>query len=166
MVIAAPGAKGNGRRAGAPVESVDIYPTLAALCGLKAPDYAWDGVSLVPILNDPDASVKDGAVSQLVNSGNFGYTPAHRAIVTRNGTTGRQGLQLYDMEEDPQEFHNLAADPACAGIVKEQAALLKKGCRRKPRRPEPAHPHAQAGQGQRGQGLVAHGLPCFTQTAF
>ncbi len=125
LVIAAPGAKGNGRRAGAPVESVDIYPTLAALCGLKAPDYL-DGVSLVPILNDPDASVKDGAVSQLVNSGNFGYTlrtPRYRYTEWNNG---RQGLQLYDMEKDPQEFHNLAADPACAGIVKEQAALLRR----------------------------------------
>src|SRR5262249_60289402 len=37
FIIAAPGAKGNGTAVPAPVQSLDLYPTLCELCGLKLP---------------------------------------------------------------------------------------------------------------------------------
>ena len=37
LIIYAPGAKGNGHASPRIVETIDIYPTLAALCGVEAP---------------------------------------------------------------------------------------------------------------------------------
>ena len=68
------------------VEAVDIYPTLAALAGLTPPA-DLDGRSLVPMLKDPTASIRDYALSQFCrpwgqNEPDFmGYsirTQAHR----------------------------------------------------------------------------------------
>ena len=39
---------------------------------------------------------------------------------------GRQGEELYDHDQDPQELHNLAHDPKQAAVVAEMKALLKK----------------------------------------
>ena len=54
LIILAPGEKGNGKPCPRIVESVDIYPTLAELCGLTPPP-GLEGRSLVPLLKDPDA---------------------------------------------------------------------------------------------------------------
>jgi len=62
MVIASPKHRG-GRQTDALVELLDIYPTLAELCGLPTPK-VLEGVSLVPLLNDPTASVKLVALTQ------------------------------------------------------------------------------------------------------
>ena len=123
----APGAKGNGRATTALAEMVDVYPTLAKLTGLPAPDYL-DGTSLHPILDDPTASVKTAAFSQVrrgtqgdgysVRSGNWRYTEWTDA-------TGRlTAAQLFDEAADPAETRNLAADPAHAATVRQLAALL------------------------------------------
>jgi len=127
LIISAPGAKGNGRATTALAEMVDLYPTLAKLTGLPAPDYL-DGTSLHPILDDPTASVKTAAFSQVrrgtqgdgysVRSGNWRYTEWTDA-------TGRlTAAQLFDEAADPAETRNLAADPAHAATVRQLAALL------------------------------------------
>src|SRR5215471_15795752 len=54
LLMAAPGAKGNGQSCHRIVESLDIYPTLAELCGLPLPS-GVEGNSLVPLLQNPQA---------------------------------------------------------------------------------------------------------------
>ncbi|MSU48398.1 MAG: iduronate-2-sulfatase [Opitutus sp.] len=127
LIIAAPGAKGNGRATTSIAEMVDLYPTLAALTGLPAPDYL-DGTSLRPILDDPSASVKKAAFSQVrrgtngdgysVRSGPWRYTEWIDAAGKLTAT------QLFDEVADPRETRNLASNPAHATTVKELAALL------------------------------------------
>ena len=63
LVIRVPGMGRPGTPAAALVESVDIYPTVAALAGL-APPADLDGRSLVPQLEDPLAPGRDVAMSQ------------------------------------------------------------------------------------------------------
>ncbi|MEW6306819.1 MAG: sulfatase [Verrucomicrobiota bacterium] len=120
MIVVAPKAKANGKSAGAPVELVDLYPTLADLCGLAAPSYL-DGKSLRPILNDATKSVKPGAFTQ-VQRGGPGYSVSDGRYRYIEWDGGKGGAQLYDIQNDPQEFKNLVNDAKHADTV----ARLKK----------------------------------------
>ncbi|WP_198953771.1 sulfatase-like hydrolase/transferase [Rhodopirellula sp. MGV] len=63
IVIVAPGVAKPGSSTKQLAESVDLYPTLAELAGLPEPTgpQSIDGVSLVPVLKDPNARVRDHA---------------------------------------------------------------------------------------------------------
>ena len=63
LIVAAPGRKGNGRQASGLVEFVDVYPTLCELAGLPLPAHL-EGVSAVPLLNDPARTWKTAAFTQ------------------------------------------------------------------------------------------------------
>ena len=81
-----------------------------------------DGRSLKPILVDPSARVKDAAFTQ-VSDGYAVRTDRWRYI---EWAQGAKGVQLYDMERDPQETTNLAGNPAYAATVAEHKALVAK----------------------------------------
>ena len=57
LIVHAPGQKATGPAA-APVEFVDLFPTLCELAGVSVPEHI-DGKSLAPILEDTNASVKE-----------------------------------------------------------------------------------------------------------
>jgi iduronate 2-sulfatase len=61
VLVAAPGVTRPGGRTAALAESVDLYPRLAELAGLPAPQVpqGLDGRSLVPLLRDPAAAGKE-----------------------------------------------------------------------------------------------------------
>jgi arylsulfatase A-like enzyme len=125
LIISVPGAKGNGRSTPALAELVDLYPTLADLCGLAPPDYL-DGTSLRPVLEDPARSVKDAAFTQLRRGNYDGYSIRTEKWRYTLWDDGRQGEQLYDMQADPSELKNLAADAAYAEVVSELRQRLRK----------------------------------------
>jgi arylsulfatase A-like enzyme len=107
LIIAGPGVKAAGKSSASPVEMVDFYPTLADLCGLKAPKSA-SGVSLAPALADPGAMPRSEAFTQYAD----GYsirTPRYR--YTEWGSDGNGGAELYDHQTDPAEMTNLAGRP-------------------------------------------------------
>jgi choline-sulfatase len=129
LVIAAPGAKGNGKSAAGMSELVDLYPTLADLCGLAAPDYL-DGVSLRPILDDTSKAVKEAAFTQ-VRRGNFaGYSIRTAKWRYTLWDDGQKGEQLYDMESDTGETKNVAADPSNAEVVSDLREQLREYAKR------------------------------------
>ena len=128
LLIAVPGCKGAGRGSGGLAELVDIYPTLADLCGLTPPD-GLAGRSLRPRLDDPDAPGKPAAFTQ-VTRGTRADPFQGRTIRTDRfryieWDEGRRGVQLYDHEDDPQELHNLANDPAYAATIADLKRQLK-----------------------------------------
>ncbi len=127
LLIAAPGAEGNGRAALAPIEMLDIYPTLADLAGLKAPEYI-EGKSLRPTLDDPAKAVKTAAFSQVkrgVNGDGYSVRSGKWRYTEWTNAAGKPvGAQLFDEEADPAETKNLAADASHAATVKELAALI------------------------------------------
>ena len=124
MIFAGPGIK-----AGTPsprlVEFVDVYPTLADLAGV-VPPANLAGVSLRPLLVKPDAPWDRPAFTQ-VERGGF---PGHSVRTPRWRYTewddGRQGVELYDEQNDPGEMKNLAADAAQAANIAELKALVRK----------------------------------------
>ncbi|NNJ24860.1 sulfatase [Alienimonas chondri] len=111
LIIAAPNMPRPGRKTGAIVESIDLFPTLCDLAELPAPEFA-QGESLRPLLNDPeDASAAAGGVAVSYTSrANTIRTDTHRLIAHRDGH-----LELYDHRTPDAETRNLAnAQPEVA----------------------------------------------------
>jgi len=119
---------------------IDIYPTLCELAGLPIPGQVR-GTSLVPILQNPAASVQDGVVGLFRAHGvHYGYayrTPRYRYIEWvhswQDSEPKIEGRELYDYETDPMETVNLAADERYAGLVEKFAKALREkgaGCTR------------------------------------
>ena len=97
---------------GQPAESVDIFPTLAELAGLPAPKgpQPVDGKSLVPVLRDPSARVRDHAFHAYPKSrmGRAIRTERYRLVEWTGGkNNGPAEFELYDYEKDPDETKNL-----------------------------------------------------------
>lgn len=136
LIIAAPGVTEAGTVSEAPVGLIDLYPTLAELCGVEAPENL-QGQSLVPILKDPEEPGRGWSLSQVVRGGG-GQDPANRfygySIRTprwrfTEWDEGNRGRELYDHEADPKEQTNLADDPEHAEIVAELSTLLREAAR-------------------------------------
>ena len=139
LILAGPGVT-QGGVAQAPVGLIDLYPTLAELCGVAAPANL-QGQSLVPMLKNPEAPGRGWVLSQVVRGGGFkraGASPAAgdngKRIFGYSLRTprwrytewdeGRGGRELYDHDADPQERTNLADVPAQEKTVAELAAQL------------------------------------------
>ena len=91
------------------VELVDIFPTLSELAGLEIPK-SVQGRSLVPILQDPTATIKDSVIS--FNKGHSLRTDRWHFMRYSDGTT-----ELYDMAHDPQQITNRSADPRLSQVI-------------------------------------------------
>ena len=105
-------------------ELVDLYPTLADLAGLPAPD-DLDGVSQRPVLQNPATTVKDAAYTQVRRGRFHGFSIRTEKWRYTMWDHGNQGEQLYDMLSDPAETQNQAHDPALASTVAELKRLLE-----------------------------------------
>ncbi len=114
LIMSVPGFSAG--RSDSIVELVDLYPTLSDLSGLDVPKQA-QGVSLVPILRNPQATVKEGALS--LNKG-FSLRTANWHFMRYNDGT----KELYDMKADPNEFMNLAVAGEHAEVVKRMDVAL------------------------------------------
>jgi arylsulfatase A-like enzyme len=113
LIISAPGF-GAGKTE-AIAELVDLYPTLCELVGLPVPE-AVQGTSLVPVLRDPKASVKTGALSF-----SRGASLREKDWAYMRYTDGTE--ELYDMNRDPRQFVNQAQNPeysATLGKLRER----------------------------------------------
>lgn len=116
LVIDAPGMKPGRSRS--IVELVDLFPTLTELAGLEIPA-ELQGTSLVPVLEDPQATVKPAALS--FNKGHSLRTPDWHYMRYNDGTA-----ELYDMNGDPNEFTNLAEKDAHRAERKQLDGLLNR----------------------------------------
>ena len=144
LIVAAPGMKAAGKSTMRLAELVDVYPTLADLCGLAAPS-SLEGASLRPLLDDPEKPWKKGAFTQVIHgqSGGRAAKLSDKSAMGRSVRSeryrytewneGKDGVELYDHQADPHEWHNLAGDPKLAGARAEMSALLRGGWR--PARP-------------------------------
>ena len=132
LIIRAPGRQkqGEGQRSEALVELVDLYPTLAELCGLAVPAHC-QGLSCVPVLTSPERPLKPAAFSQYTGPGCMGYTMrTDRWRYTEwinNRSKAVSARELYNLQAGGLETVNLAADPKYADTVKELSAMLAKG---------------------------------------
>lgn len=124
LMVAVPGKKGGV--SSALVETVDVYPTLAALAGLPVP-HGLDGRSFTALLDDPGAGHRDHVthvfprrelLGRAVRDGRHRLVEWNKIGASPEAAT----YELYDYEADPHERANLAASQP--ETVKKLQALL------------------------------------------
>lgn len=130
LLIVAPGVTVPGSHTRQLVESVDLFPTLAALAGLPAPSgpQPIDGVSLVPVLRDSAARVRDHATHCYPKEklGRAIRTERYRLVEWKKpgAPADSAAIELYDYAADPLETSNLATSQP--EIVQRLRAILAK----------------------------------------
>ena len=128
ILIVAPGVAKAGGVTRQLTETVDIYPTLAELAGLPAPKgpQAIDGKSLVPVLKNPKARVRDHAFHAYPRRrlGRAIRTERYRLVEWRNPgeSSNKAEYELYDYSKDQVETVNIAGEQTA--LVKKLAAKL------------------------------------------
>ena len=143
LIFSYPNMKNANAKSDSLVEFVDVYPTLADLCGLPKPDV--DGVSLRPVLENPTVKVKEVAMSQypkankeaapvkdgFIKGGKcnvMGYSirdERWRLILWRGIEDNKiYDTELYDYVNAPTEPVNLANKPENKAVIERLSKFL------------------------------------------
>jgi len=140
LIVSGPGQAPASATTNALVEFVDVYPTLADICELDAPD-GVEGISLKPLLTLPDRPWKAAVFSQYprARSGSrhrghgdiMGYavrTHRYRYVEWRAWETKQVvARELYDHDSDPHETQNVAGLPKHAASLNALTQVLEDG---------------------------------------
>lgn len=121
LIIAMPNGKANSTKS--VVELVDLYPTLAELCGLPQPKNV-SGDSFVPVLKNTKATWNKPSFSIVEIRGIWGRSVRTAKWHYAEWDEGKEGRMLYATETDPHELKNLAEDPKHAATVAAMKKLL------------------------------------------
>lgn len=118
FIIVAPGVTKPGTVIDRPVSLLDIYPTLVDLAGLPS-KRDLDGQSLVPMLKNPQANWTRPAIMTQGRGNHAVRSDRWRYIRYNDGTE-----ELYDHDNDPWEWKNLAGDTTHASVIAEHKKWL------------------------------------------
>jgi len=124
---------GKKKQATQVVGNVDLAPTILALAGAApAANWNFDGIDIAPLAKDPKAGTDRGYLVE--NRSGRGST---KGVVTERYKllvhhTGEE--EMYDLDKDPDELQNIAADAGAASLKKELRRRLDvlKGCKGAP----------------------------------
>ena len=119
LIISAPGIPPGRTRS--LVELVDIFPTLTDLTHIQTPP-GVQGKSLVPLLKNPTDSVRDSALS--LHKGHSLRTDEWAFMRYSDDSE-----ELYDMNNDPLQFTNLAGKSEFQEIKNSLATQLQQRLR-------------------------------------
>lgn len=120
LLIGGAGVAARGKACGRTVEMLDIYPTLADLCGLTGTPGNLHGKSLRPLLDKSNAAWDRPAVSQVQRGKVMGYSIRDERYRYTMWNNGAEGEEFYDYQTDPREYKNIAAS------APQKAAMRKR----------------------------------------
>ena len=105
------------------VELLDLYPTIAELAGLNHSKHL-QGKNIAPLLSKPKKKVRKMAFSVSQGGRTFLIRTKKWAYIQYD-EDATAGIELFDMEKDPQQFTNLALFPEYSSVVKKLKQKLK-----------------------------------------
>ena len=111
LLVRTPNPRHPGARSDAPVEWMDIGPTLVEMAGgeLEHPQF---GKSLCPVLSRPESGHRDFAISEIAGEVML-LDREWKAALNSEGEV----YLLFDVETDPDESENLAGNPEYADVA-------------------------------------------------
>ncbi|WP_207534124.1 sulfatase [Desertivirga arenae] len=118
--VIAPGVTKAGSVSNRPVNLMDLYPTLIELAKLPQKK-GIEANSIVPLLKNPDTEWNNPSLTTHGLGNHSVRTERYRYIKYEDGSE-----ELYDHENDKQEWKNLAKDPKYTSIKAELAKSLPK----------------------------------------
>ena len=122
LIISAPNSENKGVACNSPVELIDLYPTLMDLTGITPPQHVV-GKSLQPLMKNVNASVRGSALSRWRK----GYSiKTKRFRLTKWGSNGELGYELYDHKNDKNELINLANNQDYSEIMDSLKLVIEK----------------------------------------
>jgi arylsulfatase A-like enzyme len=153
LIMRGPGGFHGGRVSEALVSQIDLYPTICELVGIDPPDFL-QGRSLLPVMRRETDEVNDAIFAELTYHAAYEPQRAIRTkrwkyirrfgdrdlpvlanvddgptkdLFIRNGWADRPlpREELHDLLFDPSEAHNLADEPAHAGVLAEMQERLE-----------------------------------------
>lgn len=118
------------------VETIDALPTFLQALGLPAADHRLEGRSLIPLLHGESPDWRHYAIAEY----DYAFQAPARERVGQPIDRCRMYMvrserfkylaydgvrpQLFDLENDPQELHDLGTDPAFAAVREQHQAYL------------------------------------------
>jgi arylsulfatase A-like enzyme len=102
------------------LDFMTLYPTLTDLCSVPTPQHV-DGTSIRPLLANPAAAWAHPGITTYGQGRHAIRTEKWRYIRYEDGSE-----ELYDEENDPYEWNNLAAKPDFTAKKRELAVFLPK----------------------------------------
>jgi arylsulfatase A-like enzyme len=121
LIIVGPGIVSD-KRTDALCYLFDVFPTLGALCGVRAPPKS-QGKSFSDLLKDPTRSFRPGIL--------LAYKQSQRAWMDSQWKLIRYPVinktQLFDLKNDPLETTDLATEPSQQSRVATLSANMKSG---------------------------------------
>jgi len=119
LMLYAPDESAEGKTCQSFVELVDIFQTITDICGLTPPDNL-DGVSFRPLLKDPSQDWKIAAYTQVRE----GYSVRTKRWRYTEWDYGKAGAELYDHNNDPDEYYNLIDKSGLENVIRRHKKLL------------------------------------------
>ena len=148
LLVRWPGKAKAGAVCDAPVVPMDFYPTLLEACGHDPlPGQHLDGVSMVPLLRNPAEKPAPRPLfwhyPHWGNQGGIPFSAIRDGAWKLISFDWRKGSELYHLEQDPGERHDLkAAHPETAARLRRRldAFLSETRALRTTPNPSPASP--------------------------
>ena len=122
LIVAVP--RGKTQTSERNVQLQDLYPTLAALCGLPRPEEI-EGNNIAPLLEKPNEKWDKPAYSVVQYQDKIGKSVRYQNWHYAEWEEGKSGAMLTDIVADPHEMKNLANDAKYARVVSEMKKLLR-----------------------------------------
>lgn len=124
MIIVDPREKQNaGMICDKPVGLIDLYPTMAAMCGMEVLD-DLDGSSLFDLVKNPNNNSAQFSIPELTVYGKGNYSLRDETWRYIHYFDGSE--ELYNHKDDPYEWTNLADIPDCFEIKQYMRYYLPK----------------------------------------